>query len=187
MQPQSQPVGQAERDAAVQRLRTNLDEGRLSQDLFDQRVGTALAAADQQELDALFLDLPQVATAGSFELYPHQQVSVYQPAVDPNAPDPTRPEPYQQTNQQAQGQGASFKLFGMEFNNVPSWVWPLMAVAMIVAMFGLFRWGMWWLIFFIPGIWGWGGSHQRRRERRQQWQQQREQWRNQQRGRGPTA
>ena len=39
-----QRVGHDERDAAVQRLRANLDEGRLDQATFDERAAAAFAA-----------------------------------------------------------------------------------------------------------------------------------------------
>ena len=77
-----QRVGHDERDAAVQRLRANLDEGRLDQATFDERAAAAFAATTQDDLDPLFEDLPPVATSGTFELYPHQTMAT------PYASDP---------------------------------------------------------------------------------------------------
>jgi hypothetical protein len=48
----------AERDAAVARLRERFAAGQLSQDTFVYRMGEALAARDRGQLDELFTDLP---------------------------------------------------------------------------------------------------------------------------------
>ncbi len=51
-------IGDAERDDAAELLREHLSAGRLRLDEFDERLGQALAARTQPELDALFTDLP---------------------------------------------------------------------------------------------------------------------------------
>lgn len=55
----AQRVGDAERDAAVQRLQAHHAEGRLGVDEFDERMTAALQAKTQADLDPLFLDLPE--------------------------------------------------------------------------------------------------------------------------------
>ncbi len=48
----------ADRNAAVERLREAFAEGRLDEDEFDERMRTALAARTVGQLDSLFTDLP---------------------------------------------------------------------------------------------------------------------------------
>lgn len=55
-------IGDAERDAAVERLQRALEEGRLTAPEFDERVGIALQARTQHDLDPLFADLPPVGS-----------------------------------------------------------------------------------------------------------------------------
>ena len=43
-----QRIGNAERETAVERLRVNLDQGRLDQPTYETRVATALAATTQE-------------------------------------------------------------------------------------------------------------------------------------------
>ncbi|GAB3715064.1 DUF1707 SHOCT-like domain-containing protein [Mariniluteicoccus flavus] len=57
-QPGGVRIGDRERDAAVERLRDHLVDGRLAQFEFDDRMARALAARTEQELDGLFTDLP---------------------------------------------------------------------------------------------------------------------------------
>jgi hypothetical protein len=152
-----QRVGHEERDAAVQRLRTNLDEGRLDQTTFDERAATALAATTQDDLDPLFVDLPPVATSGTFEVYPHQAVApLPSPYLSDPVPDEPSPDPVENATHW--------------FLNLPTWgkVAIVIALVMLVGMF--LRFGVWWLIFLLPGIFGrWGrgnGNHRRRDGRR---------------------
>lgn len=58
-------VGDAERDAAADRLRDHLVAGRLEQWEFDERLQRALAARTQTDLDQLFTDLPDVGAPGA--------------------------------------------------------------------------------------------------------------------------
>lgn len=150
-----QRVGHEERDAAVQRLRTNLDEGRLDQATFDERVATALAATTQDDLDPLFSDLPPVATSGQFELYPHQAMA---PLPSPYMTDPVPME--SQPNPMANPTHW--------FATLPPWGKVIIVIALIALAAVFFRSGVWWLIFIIPGIFGrWNrGGYQRRRDGR---------------------
>lgn len=62
--PPPQRIGDAERDRAVSRLTEHLTAGRLDQLEFDDRMGRALAARTQADLDPLFTDLPEDDSAG---------------------------------------------------------------------------------------------------------------------------
>ncbi len=156
-------VESADRDAAVARLRSGLESGQLDTSTYQRRVDTVLAARTQDDLDAAVMDLPPVATSGTFELYPHQTVAAYEQPVNPNAPDPT---PSRQPRRDPD-QPMSFKVGNVEVSNIPSWVIPTIA---LVALFGFMAltgtWWLWWLIFFIPGG-VWGGSSKSRRMRRE--------------------
>ncbi len=56
-------LSDAEREQAVQRLKTALGEGRLDLEEFTQRTDRVLACRTRGELDALFADLPSPAVA----------------------------------------------------------------------------------------------------------------------------
>lgn len=51
-------IGDAERDEAVELLRQHMADGRLDYPEFDERLGRAMTARTQPELNALFTDLP---------------------------------------------------------------------------------------------------------------------------------
>jgi hypothetical protein len=55
----------AERDATVQRLQTAFAEGRLTDQEFDDRMRTALAARTHTDLDELVNDLPATSARGA--------------------------------------------------------------------------------------------------------------------------
>ena len=55
-------VGTVERDVALDRLRDAFAHGQLTQDEFDERVDSALAAKTQDDLDELLADLPSAGT-----------------------------------------------------------------------------------------------------------------------------
>lgn len=74
-------VSDAERDAAVAELSQHYQQGRLTVEEFDERSGQAFAARTGDQLHALFVDLPSVATSPP----PHDL-----PAV-PGAYPPARP------------------------------------------------------------------------------------------------
>jgi hypothetical protein len=54
----------AERDAAVERLKTALVEGRLADEEFDQRMRAALTARTRADLEGLLADLPAPVPIG---------------------------------------------------------------------------------------------------------------------------
>jgi hypothetical protein len=152
-----QRIGNAERDAAVERLRVNLDEGRLDQPTYETRVATALAATTQDDLEPLFHDLPPVVSSSTYELYPHQSLATPPPTpylmdAAPSATEQPRPLPQMEW-----------------FNGLPAWAKVVIVVVLITVMAGLFRFGGWWFIFFVPAIFRrWGRNDQfRNRENRQ--------------------
>ncbi|MGI3786071.1 MAG: DUF1707 SHOCT-like domain-containing protein [Janthinobacterium lividum] len=59
--PQPQPVriGDAERDAALDKLADHFAAGRLTRDELDERTDKAMGARFDSDLDALFRDLPE--------------------------------------------------------------------------------------------------------------------------------
>lgn len=148
-----QRVGHEERDAAVQRLRTNLDEGRLDETAFDERVAVALAATTQDDLDPLFEDLPPVATSGTFELYPHQAV----------APVPT---PYMTDPVPAESQPTPLSNPKHWFAALPQWGKIVVVVLVVALAIAFLNSHVWWLIFILPGIFGRWGNNQNRNYRR---------------------
>ncbi len=150
-----QRIGNAERDAAVERLRMNLDEGRLDQPTYETRVATALAATTQEDLEPLFQDLPPVVSSNpTYELYPHQSVAM--PTPSPYLTDET---PYA-----AAGQPVNSAISW--FSSMPPWAKVIIVVVFVTLMAGLFRFGGWWFIFFIPAIFGrWGRNNQVRNGR----------------------
>jgi hypothetical protein len=148
-----QRIGNTERDAAVQRLRVNLDEGRLDQTTYETRVASALAATTQDDLDPLFQDLPPVvSSATTYELYPHQSVAM---------PTPT---PYQDVapTPVAESMNQQLQMFG----GMPLWAKIIVAVVFVSVMAGLFRFGGWWFIFFVPAMFGWWGRNNTARNSR---------------------
>ena len=60
-------IGDAERDAALELLQSHYAAGRLDTEEFEERMTAALAAHHQDELDALFTDLPEDPQARFFD------------------------------------------------------------------------------------------------------------------------
>ena len=58
-------VSDADRDRVAAELSEHFQAGRLTQDEFDERVGRAISARTQGDLDELLADLPSGRTAGS--------------------------------------------------------------------------------------------------------------------------
>jgi hypothetical protein len=153
-----QRIGNAERDAAVERLRVNLDEGRLDQPTYETRVATALAATTQDDLVPLFQDLPPVVSSiSTFELYPHQGVAPVPSAYvsDPVPQEEAQPTPV--TNP------------AHWFTALPTWGKIVTIVIIVALASALFSSHMWWFIFFFPAIFGrWGRNNQFRNTRNRQ-------------------
>lgn len=151
-----QRIGNAERDAAVERLRLNLDEGRLDQATYESRVATALTATTQDDLEPLFQDLPPVVSSNpTYELYPHQSMSM--PTPSPYLLGEEMTSPAEQPRMPPQLEW---------FNGLPAWAKIILVVVIVTLMAGLFRFGGWWFIFFFPAIFGrWGRNNQIRNHR----------------------
>lgn len=157
-----QRIGNAERDAAVERLRANLDEGRLDQPTYETRVATALAATTSEDLEPLFQDLPPVVSSNpTYELYPHQSVAM--PTPSPYLMDEAQnPFPGEQLPQPV---NSAIQWFA----TMPVWAKVIITVVFITVMAGLFRFGGWWFIFFVPAIFSrWGRNNQVRNNRNRQ-------------------
>jgi len=153
-----QRIGNAERDAAVERLRANLDEGRLDQPTYETRVESVHAATTQDDLEPLFQDLPPVVSSNAtYELYPHQSV-----ATPP-------PSPYLMEEAPPSLAGQQMNSPMLWFAGMPAWAKVIIVVVFITVMAGLFRFGGWWFIFFFPAIFGrWGRNNQVRNTRNRQ-------------------
>lgn len=158
--PQPMRLSDGDRNAAVSRLRDNLDAGRLTTAEFDQRTAAVLDARTQAQLDPLFSDLPPVSAPGAYEVYPHQSVAPYSGDPEPGGPGEL-PGPYA-TGQSGTRTGNGFSNWA---TSVPKWVWWIVlasAIGSIIAAVASRGGGFffpWWLIFFLF----WGGRWRRRR------------------------
>ena len=63
--PARQRVSDADRDRVAAELSEHFQAGRLTQDEFDERVGQAISARTQGDLDKLVADLPSGRATGS--------------------------------------------------------------------------------------------------------------------------
>lgn len=147
-----QRIGDAERDAAVEALRTHHAAGRLDLGEFDDRMSQALSARTQDQLTPLFRDLPPVDGNPQALAIP----AAAQPAV---AAEPAKP-----ANRTAK------TVMGV----ISGLIWP----AIIIANFAA-DWKLWWLflipIFVLPAIWG--AINQNDPERQRKREAERQQWR----------
>ena len=153
-----QRIGNAERDAAIERLRVNLDEGRLDQTTYETRVATAMTATTQDDLEPLFQDLPPVVSSNpTYELYPHQSVAM-----------PT-PSPYLTEEPASLAEQQQYNSPALWFAGLPAWAKVIIIVVFITLMAGLFRFGGWWFLFFFPAVFGrWGRNNQAKNNRNRQ-------------------
>lgn len=148
-----QRIGNAERDAAVERLRVNLDEGRLDKTTYETRVASALSATTQDDLAPLFQDLPPVVnSATTYELYPHQSAAMPTPAPYLEAAPTPEQQPYRRQLEW--------------FTGMPTWAKVIIVVMALAVLAGLFRYGGWWFIFFFPAMFGWWGRNTSMRNNR---------------------
>src|SRR4051794_35106417 len=72
-------VSDAERQAAAERLRAAMGEGRLDLTEYDSRLGLAYAAVTYADLDRLFTDLPAHAAAPAVAAHAQQPAAVSRP------------------------------------------------------------------------------------------------------------
>ncbi|GAA1397739.1 DUF1707 domain-containing protein [Luteococcus peritonei] len=88
-EPVARRIGDAERDQAAELLREHMAAGRLDHAEFDERLGQALSARTQPELDALFTDLPGERPGTGLA------VPSAQPEIVPEEPQgPAEPRPW---------------------------------------------------------------------------------------------
>ena len=72
-------VSDADRDTAVTELSEHFQAGRLTQDEFDERSGTALRARTGSDLSSLFADLPNSDAGARVETPQFQEEQAQQP------------------------------------------------------------------------------------------------------------
>ena len=134
-------IGDADRDRAIERLRTAMAEGRLTYEEFDQRVETALQAKYESDLQPLFVDLPTVRAPGELEV------------AQPDAPLEYPP-------QMGFPPGRRYRRAGFYMP-----LWPITFFVLVAS-----GWRLWWLIFIpmvlAPIIMG-NQNHQRNNNHRQ--------------------
>ena len=93
-------IGHAERESAVTELGEHLAQGRLDPDEYAARTATAYAARTDDELHALFVDLPRPATPAPVAYPAHHLV----PAAEaPHGVDPRSGLPYSDRSKVAAG------------------------------------------------------------------------------------
>lgn len=123
-QPVPPRIGDAERDAAVKRLREHHAVGRLAPYEFNERMEAALQARTQADLEPLFADLPEVSETPF--------------GLEPLAP--LRDE----------GVVAERRFHGPSFADVMGWVstlaWPITLIYLFAT-----GWEHWWLIL-VPAL-----------------------------------
>jgi hypothetical protein len=136
-----QRIGNAERETAVERLRVNLDQGRLDQPTYETRVATALAATTQDDLEPLFQDLPPVVSSSTYELYPHQSVAM--PTPSPYQSDPVPGDVY--SGEVSPGRAS--------WGTIPPWLIAIVVIAVITGL-SFATHGFWfiWMFFAFPAI-----------------------------------
>ena len=117
-------IGDADRDRAIERLRTAMAEGRLTYEEFDQRVQTALQAKYESDLRPLFVDLPTVRAPGELE---------------PAQPD----APMEYSPQVAFPPGRRYRRAGVYLP-----LWPITFFILVAS-----GWRLWWVIF-VPMVLG---------------------------------
>lgn len=147
-------IGDADRTAAVARLRQHQDAGRLTAVEFQERENRALAAGTQADLDLIFADLPSTQANQTFDLYPHQAV-VASAASDPR-PIRVPPQPAVRVGHPISGRG-----------------WAIIAVCFLAGLFLIVAgngyipvWAMSLPLWIIPVIVASSTSRSRQRSRR---------------------
>lgn len=157
-EPVPQRIGDAERDASIERLRAAMSEGRITAQEFDERMTAALQARTQNDLDPLFVDLPPI------EANPK---ALAIPAWSPAGPTELASPP----RQSAEAEPAAG--LPSRLQHLYWLVWPLTIWAA-----GALGWGnFWWLIFIpifvLPALIGQSRSSLRygRQRRRDEWRQ----------------
>jgi uncharacterized protein DUF1707 len=143
----SQPhirIGNDERAAATQALDEHLSAGRLEPDEYGDRVAAASVARTREELEALFVDLPE----------PHPRWGAQLAATDrAPAPRPRPPEP--------SDAGRDEGVLGGRTGSVVVALAPIIALALFFAT----RWWVWFLLVPAVAVVVCGGRDRRRHGR----------------------
>lgn len=143
-----QRIGDAERDRAADLLRDNFAEGRLDQAEFDERIGRALTAKTQADLDPLFVDLPGPRPSGA-----------------PATTGAYRPPPWQQPAQAMDVRPAAPPPVANRFNTAwgvaSAFAWPIAIIACFAT-----DWRYWWIMMIPVFFPWWVGSNRRDGSRR---------------------
>jgi len=127
-------IGDAERDAALELLQSHYAAGRLSTEEFEERMSAVLAAHHQDELDALFTDLPADPQARFFD-----ETGPVGPAASPSALTPWQaPVP-------APRGGNAHRTLSVVLGTISGTVWP-------VALIGVLFFGAPWRVVLIAMV-----------------------------------
>ena len=137
-------IGNDERAAAMQALDEHLSAGRLEPDEYGDRVAKASVARTREELEALFVDLPE----------PHPRWGAQLAATDrAPVPPPGRLEPSEADRDEG--------VLGGRAGAVVVALAPIVALALFFAT----RWWVWFLLVPAVAVVVYGGRDQRRRGR----------------------
>ena len=136
-------IGNDERAAALQALDEHLSAGRLEPDEYGDRVAKASVARTCEELEVLFVDLPE----------PHLPRGAQLAAAGPApAPPPRRSEPSSDRDERVLGGRAGAVVVALA---------PIIALALFFAT----RWWVWFLLVPAVAVVVYGGRDHRRRGR----------------------
>ena len=135
-------IGNNKRATAMQTLDDHLSAGRLEPDEYGDRVAKASVARTREELEALFVDLPE----------PHPRWGAQLAAPAP-APPPRRPEPADADRDDG--------VLGGRAGAVVVALAPIVALALFFAT----RWWVWFLLIPAVAVVVYGGRDHRRRGR----------------------
>lgn len=140
-----QRIGDAERDAAIVRLRAAHSEGRLTLDEFDERMNQALQAKTQADIDPLFYDLPSDAALAIPQAPAAALAANPAPADVPAVPTTA---------------------FARVVQAISVLIWPVALITCFAT-----DWHLWWIIlipvFLMPALWSLaGGDPNERADRR---------------------
>ena len=135
-------IGNDERAAAMQALDEHLSAGRLEPDEYGDRVTKVSVARTREELEVLFVDLPE----------PHPLSGAQLAAIRP-APAPRRHEPSDADRDD--------RVFGGRAGAIVVALAPIIALALFFAT----RWWVWFLLVPAIAVIVYGGRGERRRGR----------------------
>jgi hypothetical protein len=136
-------IGNDERAAALQALDEHLSAGRLEPDEYGDRVAAASVARTREQLEALFVDLPE----------PHLRPGAHLAATGPApAPPPRRSNPSSDRDDRVLGGRTGAVVVALA---------PIIALALFFAT----RWWVWFLLVPAVAVVVYGGRDQRRRGR----------------------